>query len=38
MELTNGAVLRVIEECDGVWRTVTISRADGSDSMPVQSD
>lgn len=38
MEIKNDSVRRVIEEQDGVWRTVEVSRADGSDTMQVQSD
>lgn len=36
--LRNDAVQRVLRKADGVWRTSSISRADGADSLAMQSE
>jgi hypothetical protein len=36
--IENALVRRVLERDDGVWRTRSFARADGSDEVPVQSD
>ena len=38
MEIANESVRRVFQESDEVWRTVAVSRVDGTDTMPVRSD